>query len=228
MQDFGEGAFELGVRYDTGQGLRQDHAQAAFWYSQAAACGLASAQYNLGICYDIGEGVPQNYNLAVQWYTKAAAQGHRAAQCSLAMCYYNGHGVAEDSGQAVEWLKRAAQRGDAFAQYLLCMCRPESEPGQIAEQGSAWKYLLQAAEQGHSGAEYELGLRFRDGLGVPRDLERACTYLSRAAECGDPAARSALEGLKQNTTRSKRRQMAARKRRSQHAKGLARITGPCL
>ena len=41
--------FNLGVMYDTGQGVRQDYAQAVQWYRKAAEQGLADAQYNLGV-----------------------------------------------------------------------------------------------------------------------------------------------------------------------------------
>ncbi|EET45192.1 hypothetical protein NEISICOT_01187 [Neisseria sicca ATCC 29256] len=34
-----------------GQGVRQDHAQAAQWYRKAAEQGHAVAQYNLGVAY---------------------------------------------------------------------------------------------------------------------------------------------------------------------------------
>jgi TPR repeat protein len=71
--------FNLGVAYDYGKDVPQDHAQAVNWYRKAAVQGLASAQYNLGLAYDYGEGVPQDHVQAVNWYRKAAEQGDASA-----------------------------------------------------------------------------------------------------------------------------------------------------
>jgi TPR repeat protein len=47
---------DLGVMYDNGNGVPQDHAEAAKWFRKAAERGLARAQYNLGIMREIGKG----------------------------------------------------------------------------------------------------------------------------------------------------------------------------
>ena len=49
--------YNLGVAYDNGEGVPQDHAEAARWYRLAAEQGNASAQFNLGVAYENGEGV---------------------------------------------------------------------------------------------------------------------------------------------------------------------------
>ena len=50
---------ELGLRYDKGEGVLKDHAEAAKWYRKAADQNFAAAQYNLGVCYDRGGGGPR-------------------------------------------------------------------------------------------------------------------------------------------------------------------------
>ena len=72
--------FNLGLMYDQGRGVRQNHAQAVQWYRKAAEQGDAEAQLNLGNIYANGRGVRQDYAQAVQWYRKAAEQGVAAAQ----------------------------------------------------------------------------------------------------------------------------------------------------
>jgi TPR repeat protein len=49
---------ELGRRYDKGEGVMKDHAEAAKWYLKAAEQNYAVAQYNLGVCYE--QGVAKN------------------------------------------------------------------------------------------------------------------------------------------------------------------------
>lgn len=68
--------YNLGVLYDTGDGVPQDHNEAAKWYSKAAEQGLAVAQHNLALMYSKGEGVPLNYVLAYKWCNLAASQGY--------------------------------------------------------------------------------------------------------------------------------------------------------
>ena len=75
--------FNLGVMYQDGQGVPQNHAEAVKWYRLAAEQGIDRAQYNLGVMYANGRGVPQNYAEAVKWYRLAADQGHASAQNNL-------------------------------------------------------------------------------------------------------------------------------------------------
>ena len=67
--------FNLGVMYNNGQGVPQNHAEAVKWYRTAAVQGYALAQVNLGFMYNNGQGVPQNHVLAHMWYNLAGAQG---------------------------------------------------------------------------------------------------------------------------------------------------------
>ncbi len=43
---------ELGRRYDKGEGVMKDPAEAAKWYLKATEQNYAMAQYNLGLCYE--------------------------------------------------------------------------------------------------------------------------------------------------------------------------------
>src|SRR6476660_6605923 len=63
-----ESQFELGRRYDKGEGVRRDLAEAVKWYRKAAEQKYAGAQNSLGVCYARGEGVPRDLVEAVKWY----------------------------------------------------------------------------------------------------------------------------------------------------------------
>ena len=75
-----EAQFNLGNGYYNGQGVPQDHAEAARWYRKAAEQGLAAAQVNLGFMYHNGQGVPQDDAEAARWSRKAAEQRDAEAQ----------------------------------------------------------------------------------------------------------------------------------------------------
>ena len=62
----------LGLMYDTGEGVPQNYAKALEWYTKSANQGYSQAQYNLGLMYKNGEGVPQDYTKALELFQKAA------------------------------------------------------------------------------------------------------------------------------------------------------------
>ena len=76
----------LGWMYTIGQGVPQDHAEAARWnrqairgYRLAAEQGNAEAQFNLGL-----QLAPDDVE-AAPWYRRAADQGHAEAQYFLGL-----------------------------------------------------------------------------------------------------------------------------------------------
>lgn len=73
----------LGVMYDYGKGVTQNHKQAARWYRAAADKGNAIAQYNLAILLR-AELVSGDENLTAEhWLKQAASQGYEAARVEL-------------------------------------------------------------------------------------------------------------------------------------------------
>ena len=63
------------MKYEMGQGVHQDHAEAVKWYRKAAIQNLPEAQYNLGVLYLNGKGVEQNSDIAQNWFSKACDNG---------------------------------------------------------------------------------------------------------------------------------------------------------
>ena len=113
---------ELGLRYDLGQGVAQDYAEAVKWLRKAAEQGHPGAQLLLGLHCQNGDGIRQDYAEAVKWLRKAADQGGAEAQYNLGVCYFRGHGVLQDYAEAVKWYRKAAGQGDPMAQYNLGVC----------------------------------------------------------------------------------------------------------
>ena len=109
----------IGICYEFGKGVTEDHKAAAEWYAKAAAQGNAIAQCSLGFLYEYGKGVAKDFKAAAAWHAKAAAQGNVNAQYILGHFYENGAGVAQDFKAAASWYAKAAAQGDAAAQYNL-------------------------------------------------------------------------------------------------------------
>ena len=74
----------LGMRYEKGDGVPKDAAQAVKWYRLAAEQGDPLGQLFLGARYDKGDGVPKDAVQAVKWYRLAAEQGDALGQFALA------------------------------------------------------------------------------------------------------------------------------------------------
>ena len=179
--------FNLGLKYDKGEGVPQDYKQAVYWYTKAAEQGVASAQFNLGFMYAKGEGVPQDYKQAVYWYTKAAEQGVAKAQFNLGFMYAKGEGVPQDYKQAAYWCKKAAEQGDVKAQFTLGFLYSKGE-GVSQDYKQAVYWYKKAAEQGDASAQLNLGLLYYDGQGVPQNYILAYVWDSLAAAQGHKSA----------------------------------------
>ena len=80
--------FQLGRRYDTGMGVKQNPREAASWYRLAAENGgLSMAANNLGCLYRDGRGVTQDYKTASMFFRSAGRLGNRHAKKNLAWLY---------------------------------------------------------------------------------------------------------------------------------------------
>jgi len=102
--------YDLGVLYDTGQGVPQDNQEAMNWYHRAAEQGEARAQYNLGLLYANGQGIPQDYAEAYYWITLAAAQGN--VHAVEAQDYYAEKMTPDQMARAKQLLELHARRVD--------------------------------------------------------------------------------------------------------------------
>jgi hypothetical protein len=70
----------LGLRYATGDGVKEDEKEAARWFANAAEHGNVAAQSKLGQLYWSGRGVPVNVNQAYFWTVLARAAGHQGSK----------------------------------------------------------------------------------------------------------------------------------------------------
>jgi hypothetical protein len=74
---------DVGVMYETGQGVNQNPIQAMYWFKKSAAGNFPLGHYNLGRAYDSGMGGRKNYSEAIKSYRRAAKLGEPKAQKRL-------------------------------------------------------------------------------------------------------------------------------------------------
>ena len=91
-----EAAYRTGLRYQRGDVLEQDYAEALKWFNAAADKGHADAEFTLGYMYENGLGTVTDLEGAVRLYKRSAAHGSARAERSLGRLYEGGLGVAQD------------------------------------------------------------------------------------------------------------------------------------
>lgn len=126
--------------------------------------------------------VEENIIDSVKLLWRAAEKGNRKAQRLAAIAYSE---YVEDYNQEkiIEWLLPLAESGDVEAQYLLgdyIEKRSRNNFSMIHEEAVGW--YQKAALQGHSDAQYKLGLCYEYGDGIHADLEKAFYWFYQAAK----------------------------------------------
>lgn len=96
--------FQLGLRYETGEGVPQDYAQARAFYEKAAAGGEAVAIYRLGRLSLDGLGGEPDADRAFQCYRVAAYADVPLAQYNLGAMLVSARGVSRDYVEGLAWL----------------------------------------------------------------------------------------------------------------------------
>lgn len=174
--------YNLGLMYDSGDGVARDPQQALHWYRQAAGQGLSEAQYTLGVIYFRSDVVPVDYAEAVKWYRRAAEQGHAKSQLNLGLIYFGGAVVPQDYAEAIRWYERAAAQDNAEAQYNLgnMYLRADGVPQDLVR-GHMWVQLsTRNLSPGAQLAKRQRVLRFYESKMTPEQLAQA---KARVAVC---------------------------------------------
>lgn len=170
-----------GVAYQEGTAVNQDYAQAQHWYRLAAAQGIVDAQRYLGLMYFHGLGVAVDRAEALKWLKRAADQGHSEAQWLVGVILIEGDGVTPDAPQALSWLRKAAEQRQVQAAVRLGVIYRRGSQGVAVDRDEAVKWFQKASDDGALG-EYTLGLLYREGVLVPRDLAKHVAVMRRLAQ----------------------------------------------
>jgi uncharacterized protein len=172
------------------QGLSAEHLRnwkAAFqWFQKAAQAGNSDGMCGLADYYTHRRQWPE----AAKWYWRSAAAGNSYGAVGLGDCYQSGLGVRPDGAKAVDCYKRSANAGNAVGQ-----CQLGAFYFQRQRYPESAKWFELAAEQGNPKAESLLGDSYQEGFGVPKDLEKARAWFSKAAAQGDRGGQMGLARL---------------------------------
>ncbi|WP_162143785.1 SEL1-like repeat protein [Hellea balneolensis] len=159
--------------------------------NSAAAAGDPVAQFQLGLSY-LEEG---RTNEGVALIRKSANQNQPAAQYRLAKLYEVGEGVSQDSNMARQLTERAATNGNRIAMHDLALYYAEGRGGVESDLPIAAKWFEKAAERGVVDSQFNLGVLFESGQGLPKNVNEAFVWYSIAAAQGDQFAKTRVETL---------------------------------
>jgi TPR repeat protein len=154
-----------------------DDAMAAAWYAKAAAKGDAMSQLGLCKMHRTGRGVTKDVDAAAEWCRKAAAQD--VVQAQMILKEFEADDRQRRAEQELENIRKRAEQGDPGAQNDLAV---EYQRSKQFEQ--AVPLFRNAAAQGNKVAQFNMGLTFEQGLGVPKDVGQAAVWYLKSAEQG--------------------------------------------
>ncbi len=162
--------------YKLGHGTAQDDGKMYEAYMAAAKKEDTSAQYELARCCYFGVGTKKNLSRVFVWVQKAADKDHIAAMKLLATLYFFGEGVEQNCEAALRLYERiiVKEPHDKDAQFGIKRCKAEMEKKELEK-------LMADAENGNEFSQYDLALRYYEGRGVTKDINKTVLWLKKAS-----------------------------------------------
>jgi localization factor PodJL len=150
--------------------------------------GDVGAEFELALRLLDGRGVARDPHAAAQWFEQAASRGLPIGEYRLAALYEKGIGVTRDLPAAMGWYVKAATAGNARAMHNLAVMHAEGSIGGKPDYATAAEWFRRAGQFGVRDSQFNLGILYARGLGVPLDLGQSWLWFSLAAQQGDADA----------------------------------------
>ncbi|MDR2353483.1 MAG: SEL1-like repeat protein, partial [Deltaproteobacteria bacterium] len=182
--------FNLGIIFRTHERFSSKRALSHSLLEKAAESGIGEAQYYVGLNYLEGNEVSIDLDKARENLYKSSEQEHKfqhLAQYELGKIYFLGNGIDQDKEKARPLLESSAASGYKEAQYLLSLLYDSEVTGEDTYTKSSL-LLKKAAEQGHSQAQLDYGVRLFRGIGVPQNVPMSLKMFRLSAEAGNDDA----------------------------------------
>lgn len=154
------------------------------WYSEACQHGnpyimFEYAEYLNYMIANHCSDIPDIYNLTVYCYKQAAEHGHPASHHMVGKIYENGYlSQPQNSTEAMNWYRKGITNGDLPSHYhaaKLLISKNDPEAIELLKKGSELK---------DAQSTYLLGMMYRNGNMVERNLNMAFDLLGKSLELG--------------------------------------------
>ncbi|WP_341486790.1 SEL1-like repeat protein [Pararhizobium sp. A13] len=180
----------LGDAYSQGGAVAVDGEKALSYYQRAIDAGNTNVLVRVGEVYRDGTIVTADPQKAFEAFQRAANAGNATGKIRLGDAFIKGIGVSKDAERGIALIKDATTR-DSRALISLGDYLSRGDFVQADAKASLDAFLT-AGEAGNAGAYLRLAEIYRDGMLVPRNVEKSVEYFRKAAGMGQ---RSALLSL---------------------------------
>jgi uncharacterized protein len=205
----------LGSAYLFGVGLPRDVDKGVHWLNLAAAQGNHDGKALLGAYLVFMSGNKSSRDQGIIDLEQLAQQGRRHDVTVYGIALLMSSGPPSDWARGFSELQKAARLGDPYAPLMLGIAYTDGR-------GVAWNpfkavhWYRQALSKPlpgamHCMAQYQLGIAYIQGLGVPKDMARGTSLIRKAAEGGSPGGAYTLSmlylkgmGVARDTTKARK------------------------
>eukprot|EP00698_Gefionella_okellyi_P018822 TRINITY_DN5688_c1_g3_i1.p1 TRINITY_DN5688_c1_g3~~TRINITY_DN5688_c1_g3_i1.p1 ORF type:complete len:215 (-),score=39.16 TRINITY_DN5688_c1_g3_i1:194-745(-) len=138
------------------------------------------------LCATFAIGVQRDTNKVYRLLSTECDASDPFVQYLLGECWLLGRGCTQNSAEALRCNEKAGNCLFALSRLGFCFQSGVGAPKDPVRMVQSYR---QAAEQGFDVAQYELGVIYANGHGVPPDLQQAEYWIQMAANQGLGAAR---------------------------------------
>ena len=132
------------------------------------------------------------------WKKIARSSPYHWVDFYIGKWYYKGWGGQENKIQAVVWWNKAMNGGSAIAMFGLGCAYEDGDYDLTQSFTKANELYALAAEKGHAKARFNLGINYKNGVGVDIDFNRCVELYEQSAKQGHADAQFALSDMYRN------------------------------
>ena len=184
-EQYFEEMFKTAIRYNKGDGVKQDYKKALELFEKVAAHGVVSAMVNCGLCYEFGRGVEKDYMTAMDYYRKASEKGNLQAlmRLGLLLTFF-----CDQYEEGMACLKKSYENGYTLAASTIASaCEIKRSPFYSIPDAILW--FERAAEKEQSGDLYSrLGFLYEKHDKTMEGQKKALEWYIKAYDAGETRA----------------------------------------
>ena len=175
-----EAMYQLGQRYQNGNGVDQNIEIASDWWHKAATKGHVPACHDLGIYYVFTK---HDLEKGLKWLSKSASADYVLSYRALGDIYLNGWGVESDVEKGIAYLTKAAEKDHEDTQLRLASVYHNGE--HVDKDFSKAKYWFEKyLSHGSAEANYRMGRCLFEGDMYEQNYPQALEYFAKAVKEG--------------------------------------------
>lgn len=172
---------DIALCYFRGEGISRDFTKMFRMLHLAAYSGVAMAQIRLGTLLAEGTVIARDFDAAIEWFKRA--EKNKATSVLATYCRGVCYGLIGDDAnkiKAVECFRLSALGGHTESKYHYARCLYNGD-GTPVNRVAAFKWFVDAANEGKVDACGIIGKMYECGVGTSRDFDEAAKWYERAS-----------------------------------------------